>query len=58
MTVTISYSNKLNTKNSSNNVFVNENFNTNHLKKFLSNTEHSFVNELLKNRLEKKLISF
>ena len=60
MTVTISYSNKLNTKVSSNNVFfVNENFNTNHLKKFLSNTEHSFVNELLKNSdLKKNLLVF
>ena len=60
MTVSISYFNKPNTKNSSNNVFfVNENFNTTHLKKFLSNTELSFINELLKtNDLKKNLLVF
>ena len=60
MTVSISYFNKLNAKNSSNSVFfVNENFNTTHLKKFLTNTDLSFINELLKtNDLKKNLLVF
>ena len=58
MTVSISYFKKPNAKNSSNNVFVNENFNTTHLKKFLTNTDLSFINELLKTNDLKNFVSF
>ena len=49
MTVKINYSKNSNTKLSSNIVlFVNEKFSTNNIKSFISNTELSYINDLLK----------
>ena len=57
MTIKISYSNKSSSKLSANIVlFVNEKFNTNNIKKFLSNNEFSYINDLLKTSDLKKNI--
>ncbi len=60
MTISINYSNKSKNKIASNDVFfVNENFNINHLKKFISKSEFSFVSDLLKTSdLKKNLLVF
>jgi leucyl aminopeptidase len=56
MTVKISYLNKPITKTSANEIlFVDEKFNISKIKKFISNTEFSYINDLLKtNDLKKK----
>ena len=57
MTVKINYSKNSNTKLSSNIVlFVNEKFSTNNIKSFISNTELSYINDLLKTSDLKKNI--
>ena len=50
MTIKINYSNSLSGKTSTNLVlFTNENFNISNLKKYISNSEFSYINDLLKN---------
>ena len=57
MTVKISYSTKASKNLSSNSVlFVNDKFNINSLKKYFSNSEFSYINDLLKNSDLKKNI--
>ncbi len=57
MPVKINYSNKASNKLTSNTVlFVNEKFNTNGLKKFISSSEYSYINDLLKTSDLKKNI--
>jgi len=57
MPIKISYSKKISNKTSSNVVlFTNEKFNINHLKKDVSNTEFSYINDLLKTSDLKKNI--
>ena len=57
MSVKINYSKKSNNMLSSNIVlFVNEKFNTNNIKKFISNTELTYINDLLKTSDLKKNI--
>ena len=57
MSVKISYSKKSVTKLSANIVlFVNEKFNTDNVKKYLSNNEFSYINDLLKTSDLKKNI--
>ena len=60
MSVKINYSKNLNSKNKSNLVlFSNEKFNTNALKKFISDSEISYVNDLLKTSdLKKKIFVY
>ena len=60
MSVQINYKNSFLKKNSANIVFfVDENFNIKSLKKYISNTEFSYINDLLKtNDLKKKLLVF
>ena len=60
MSIKINYSNKTDSKPSANLVlFTNENFKINDLKKYLSNSEFSYINDLLKNAdLKKKLFVF
>ena len=60
MSIKINYSNKAVSKLSANTVlFVNEKFNTGHLTKYVSNSELSYVNDLLKtNDLKKKIVTF
>ena len=60
MSVIINYSKKAIKQSSSNLVlFVNDKFNINSLKKIISNSEFSYVNELLKNSdLKKKFLTF
>ena len=55
MTIKINYSNRLSGKTSTNLVlFTNENFNISNLKKYISNSEFSYINDLLKNSDLKK----
>ena len=57
MSVKISYSKKSVTKLSANIVlFVNEKFNTSNVKKYLSNNEFSYINDILKTSDLKKNI--
>ncbi len=60
MAIQINYSNKAISKSSSNLVlFVDEKFNIDKLKKYLSNTELSYINELLKTSdLKKNMFVF
>jgi len=60
MTIKINYSNSLSGKTSTNLVlFTNENFNISNLKKYISNSEFSYINDLLKtNNLKKNLFVF
>ena len=60
MSIKINYSNKAISKSSTNLVlFVDENFNTNGLKKIISNTEFSYISDLLKIcDLKKNLLAF
>ena len=60
MAIQINYSNKAISKSSSNLVlFVDEKFNINKLKKYLSNTELSYINDLLKTSdLKKNMFVF
>ena len=59
MAIKINYSNKLTSKSSTNLVlFVDENFNISGLKKIISNTEYSYISELLKTGDLKKNILF
>ena len=60
MTTKINYSNKLSSKTSTNLVlFVDEKFNINNLKKYVSNSEFSYLNDLLKTSdLKKNLLVF
>ena len=60
MAIQINYSNKAISKSSSNLVlFVDEKFNINKLKKYLSNTELSYINDLLKTSdLKKNMLVF
>ena len=60
MSVKIYYSNKTPNKSSSNLVlFVDDKFNVNNLKKHLSSTELSYINDLLKNiDLKKNMFLF
>tara|TARA_A100001011_G_scaffold47444_2_gene44883 strand:+ start:7934 stop:9391 length:1458 start_codon:yes stop_codon:yes gene_type:complete len=60
MSIKIKYTNKSASKNSSNTVlFSDEKFNLNSLKKFLSNTEFSYIKDLLKTSdLKKNLLVF
>jgi len=60
MSIKIIYTNKTASKSSSNHVlFVDEKFNISNLKKYLSNTELSYINDLLKtNDLKKNMFLF
>ena len=60
MSIKINYSNKLIGKSSANLVlFVDQNFDINALKKIISNTEFSYISELLKTSdLKKDLLFF
>ena len=60
MAIKINYSNKVNSKSSANLVlFTDEKFNINGLKKHLSNSEFSYIYDLLKtNDLKKNLFVF
>jgi len=60
MSINISYLKKVSSKPSSNLVlFVNEKYTILHLKKYLSNLEFSYINDLLKNSdLKKNLLVF
>ena len=59
MSVKIDYTKKVPSKNSSNIVlFSNEKFNVNGLKKYLSNSEFSYINDLLKTSDLKKIYLF
>ena len=60
MSIKINYSNKAISKSSANYVlFTDEKFNINNLKKYISNTEFSYINDLLKtNDLKKKIFVF
>ena len=56
MTLKISYSKKINLKNSRNLVlFCNEKFNLTNLKTFLSSSEYDFVSDLIKTIDTKKI---
>ena len=59
MSIKINYTNNISNKSSNNTVlFVDEKFNLNHLKKYISQTEFSFVNDLLKSSdLKKKIFN-
>ena len=60
MTIEINYSQKTTSNNSSNLVlFSSEKFSSNNLKKYLSNSELSYINDLLKTSdLKKNLLVF
>ena len=60
MTIKINYKNNISTKSATNLIlFVGENFNISGLKKYLSNIEFSYINDLLKaSDLKKKLLVF
>ena len=60
MSIKINYLNKANSKPEANLIlFSNERFNTNGLKKYLSNFEFSYINDLLNTSdLKKKIICF
>ena len=60
MPIKINYSNKTNSKPSTNTVlFTNDKFNTNNLKKYISSSEFSYINDLLKSSdLKKNLFVF
>ena len=60
MTIKINHSNKLSSKTSANLVlFTNENFNISNLKRYISNSEFSYMNDLLKTSdLKKNLLFF
>ena len=59
MSIKINYSNKLIDKSSGNLVlFIDQNFDKNALKKIISNTEYSYISELLKTSDLKKDILF
>ena len=60
MSIKINYLNKLSNKNSANLVlFADEKFNIGNLKKYISNLEFSYINDLLKNSdLKKNLLVF
>ena len=59
MTININYSKKKTAKVSGNTVFfVNEKFNTSGLKKYVSASELSYINDLLKNQDLKKKFMF
>ena len=60
MPININYSKKVTNKSSSNLVlFVDEKFNIINLRKYLSNTEFSYINDLLKvSDLKKKYVCF
>ena len=60
MSIKISYKNNISTKSTTNLVlFVDENFNIRSLKKHLSNSEFSYIADLLKNSdLKKDLLFF
>ena len=50
MAIKINYKNNISTKSVRNLIlFVEENFDISNLKKYLSNTEFSYINDLLKN---------
>ena len=60
MTIRINYS-KSNSKNNTSNLvlFVDQNFNISHLKKYISNAEYAYIADLLKNSdLKKEIIIF
>ena len=59
MSIKINYRNNISSKSLSNLVlFVGENFNLSGLKKYLSNLEFSYINDLLKNSDLKKKPTF
>ena len=59
MSIKINYSNKVSSKSSDNLVlFTEENFNIDGLKKYISNVEFSYINDLLKNTDLKKNLHF
>ena len=59
MSVKINYQNKANGKSTVNLVlFVNEKYNISNLKKYLSNSEFSYINDLLKTSDLKKIYIF
>ena len=60
MTIEINYKNNISTKSTTNLVlFVDENFNIRDLKKYISNSEYSYIADLLKNSdLKKDLLFF
>ena len=60
MSIKINYSNKISNKSPSNVVlFCNEKYNINGLKNYLSNSEYSYINDLLKTiDLKKSLFVF
>ena len=60
MSIKINYKNNISTKSSINLVlFVDENFNISDLKKYISNSEFSYIADLLKNSdLKKDLLFF
>ena len=59
MTIKINYKNNISTKSATNLIlFVGENFNISGLKKYLSNIEFSYINDLLKASDLKKITCF
>jgi len=59
MSIKINYKNNISTKSSKNLIlFVRENFNISGLKKYLSNSEFSYIADLLKNSDLKKRFTF
>ena len=60
MSIKINYKNNISPKSATNLIlFVGENFNTSSLKRYLSNSEFSYINDLLKNSdLKKNLLFF
>ena len=60
MSIKINYKNNISTKSATNLVlFVDENFNIRNLKKYISNSEFSYIADLLKNNdLKKDLLFF
>ena len=60
MSIKINYSNKIISKSSANLIlFVDQNFNISELKKIISNTEFSYISDLLKTSdLKKNLLFF
>ena len=60
MSIKINYKNNISTKSATNLVlFVDENFNIRGLKKYISNSEFSYIADLLKNSdLKKKILFF
>ena len=59
MSIKINYKNNISTKSTINLVlFVNENFNIKDIKKYISNSEFSYITDLLKNCDLKKDFTF